>query len=164
MDSALLETAVRSAGVLPSAVEDAVRRLEGHFSAMADPSPTLVSERILALREQAPHLFPPQPSVSAAGVPAGVPASVWQSLSPASKIAYARAHGYGLPPVERRAKPLTLSSERAAALAKLPAQQRLDAYRQLQAAQQQEQQTLKHRVEALEEVVETLSPRPERPA
>jgi hypothetical protein len=37
MNTTVLETAVRSAGVLPSAVEDAVRRLEGHFSAQADP-------------------------------------------------------------------------------------------------------------------------------
>jgi hypothetical protein len=137
MDTTLLETAVRSAGVLPSAVEDAVRRLEGHFNAMADPSPTLLSERILALRETAPHLFPRAASVDAAGTPTGVPESVWRGLSPASKLSYARTHGHGLPPVERRAKPLTLTSEQAAVLATLSPAARLDAYRALQAQQQQ---------------------------
>jgi hypothetical protein len=133
MDITLLETAVRSAGVLPSAVEDAVRRLEGHFSSMSDPTPQMLTERILALREMAPHLFPRAASVSDTGVPTGVPERVWQGLAPASKLAYAREHGYGLPPVERRRPPLPLTSEQMAALAKLQPQARLAAYRALQA-------------------------------
>jgi len=73
----------------------------------------------------------------AEGVPAGIPPSVWQSMHPAAKLAWARAHGYGLPPVERRRPPLPLTSEQAAALAKLAPAARLDAYRALQAQQQQ---------------------------
>jgi hypothetical protein len=136
MDTTLLETAVRSAGVLPSAVEDAMRRLQGHFEAHSNPTPEMISSQLTLLRESAAHLFPRQAQTDAGGVPAGVPESVWRGLSAASKLAYAREHGYALKPVERRAKPLTLTSEQAAALAKLSPAARLDAYRALQAQQQ----------------------------
>jgi hypothetical protein len=139
MDTTLLETACRASGMLESAVPDGVRRLQSHFSQMADPTPALVAEQLTALRETAKHLFPQQAPVSdtsETGVPTGVPESVWRSLSPASKLAYAREHGYGLPPPERRRPPLPLTSEQAAALAKLAPAARLDAYRALQAQQQ----------------------------
>jgi hypothetical protein len=136
MDTHVLETAVRSAGVLPSAIEDAVRRLQGHFAAQADPSPEMITAQLTALKDVAPHLFPRQGATDASGVPAGVPESVWRGLSPSSKLAWARTHGHALPPVERRAKPLPLSAEQAAALAQLSPAARLDAYRALQAQQQ----------------------------
>jgi hypothetical protein len=135
MDTSMLEIAVRSAGALPQAVEDAVRRLQGHFAAQADPTPEMISAQLTQLRETAPHLFPRSPAPDAAGVPAGMAPEVWKGLSPSSKLAWARTHGYALPPVQRRPPPLQLSAEQAAALAKLPAQARLDAYRALQAEQ-----------------------------
>jgi hypothetical protein len=95
----------------------------------------MIAERILALRESAPHLFPRAASVSEAGVPVGVPESVWKGLSPASKLSYAREHGYALPVVERRRPPLPLTSEQAAELAQLKPEARLAAYRALQAQQ-----------------------------
>jgi hypothetical protein len=138
MDIHMLETAVRSAGVLPTAVEDAVRRLEGHFAQMADPSAAIIAERLTALRTAAPHLFPPQPTVDTAGVPVGVPPEVWKGLSPSSKLSYAREHGYGLPPPERRRPPLPLTAEQASVLATLQPAARLDAYRELQRQAQQQ--------------------------
>jgi hypothetical protein len=137
MDTTLLEIACRTSGMLESAIPDGLRPLESHFAQMADPTPALITEQLLALRTAAPHLFPRQASVSETGVPVGVPESVWKGLSPASKLAYAREHGYGLPPVERRRPPLPLTSEQMAALAKLAPAARFNAYRQLQQAQQQ---------------------------
>ncbi len=75
--------------------------------------------------------------MSEAGVPVGVPESVWKGLSPASKLAWAREH-QPLPVVERRLKPVPLTSEQVAELAKLPAQQRLTVYRELQWQAQQQ--------------------------
>jgi hypothetical protein len=137
MDTTVLESAVRNAGVLSSAVEDAVRRLEGHFAAMADPTPDLIAQQLLALRETAPHLFPRQGGTDAAGVPAGMIPEVWRNLSPSSRLAWAREHGYALPPVARRPKPLTLNAEQAAELAAMTPQARLAAYRAMQQVQQQ---------------------------
>jgi hypothetical protein len=136
MDSTVLEIAVRSAGVLPQAVEDAIRRLERHFEAHSNPSPEMISAQLASLKESAPHLFPRGNQSDAAGVPAGMVPEVWKTLAPSAKLAWARTH-QPLPVVERRPKPLTLTSEQAAALAAMPAQQRLDAYRALQAQQQQ---------------------------
>lgn len=136
MDTQVLETAARASGMLDEAIPDGVRRLQSHFAARADPTPELIAEQLSLLREQARHLFPRQGQVDAAGVPQGVPPEVWRSLSPASKLSWAREHGYALPPVERRAKPLPLTSEQAAALAQLKPAARLDAYRALQAQQQ----------------------------
>jgi hypothetical protein len=138
MDSTVLESACRTAGMLDSAIADGVRRLEAHFAQQADPSAAIIAERLSVLREQAPHLFPREGTVSEAGVPQGVPESVWRHMAPSAKLAWAREHGHGLPPVERRPRPLMLSAEQAAALAKLPAQQRLDAYRELQRQAQQQ--------------------------
>jgi hypothetical protein len=137
MDTTMLEIAVRTAGVLPQAVEDAVRRLQGHFEAHSNPSPEMISAQLAALRQAAPHLFPRQASVSEAGVPVGVVPEMWQSLSPSSKLGWLREHGYGLPPVERRRPPLPLSAEQVAELAAMKPQARMDAYRALQQAQQQ---------------------------
>ena len=137
MDTTLLETACRASGMLPSAIEDGLRRLQGHFEAHSSPTPELIAQQLLTLRETAPHLFPRTQGTDAAGLPAGVPPEVWTSLSPATKLSWAREHGHALQPVERRHRPLTLSSEQAAALAKMTARQRLDAYRALQAQQQQ---------------------------
>jgi hypothetical protein len=92
VEMTILETAARAAGVLPSAVEDAVRRLAGHFSAMADPSPAMISAQLAALKESAPHLFPRGNQLDAAGVPGGIPPEVWKSLSPATKLSWAREH------------------------------------------------------------------------
>jgi hypothetical protein len=137
VDIHLLETACRSAGMLDSAVSDGVRRLQSHFSSMAEPTPQLVTEQLQRLRTVAPHLFPQPPSqIDAAGVPTGMVPEVWRSLSPSARLTWLREHGYGLPPVERRRPPLPLSAEQAAALAKLAPAARLDAYRQLQAQQQ----------------------------
>jgi hypothetical protein len=137
MDTTLLETAVRSAGVLPSAVEDAMRRLQGHFEAHGNPSPEMISAQLASLKESAPHLFPRGNQSDAAGVPAGMVPEVWHRLSPSTKLTWLREHGYALPPVERRRPPLPLTSEQMAALAKLQPQARLDAYRALQAPPQQ---------------------------
>jgi hypothetical protein len=136
MDTTVLEIACTTAGMLPSAIEDGVRRLQGHFATQADPTPDLISQQLALLREQAPHLFPRPSQTDAAGVPAGMVPEVWRGLSPSSKLSWAREHGYALKPVERRAQPMTLTSEQAAALAQLPAQQRLTAYREMQAQQQ----------------------------
>ena len=137
METTVLEIAARSAGVLPSAVEDAVRRLHGHFAAQADPTPALISQQLAALRESAPHLFPrPSQAPAAAGVPAGMVPEVWRSMSPASRLAWAREHGYARGPVARRPRPLTLTSEQAAELAALPVVARLTKYRELQAQQE----------------------------
>jgi hypothetical protein len=135
METTVLEIAARAAGVLPSAVEDAVRRLHGHFAAQADPSPELISQQLTVLRQHAPHLFPRPSQTDAAGVPGGIPPEVWRGLSPATKLSWAREH-QPLPVVERRPTPLTLSAEQAAALAQMTPSARLDAYRQLQAQQQ----------------------------
>jgi hypothetical protein len=75
------------------------------------------------------------PVTDAAGVPAGMVPEVWRSLSPSHKLTWAREHGHATPPVERRPPPLTLSTEQAAALAKMTPQARMDAYRALQAQQ-----------------------------
>jgi hypothetical protein len=136
MDSTTLEIACRASGMLPSAVEDAVRRLEGHFTAQADPSPEMLNQQLLRLRETAPHLFPQQAQVDASGVPAGIPPEVWRGLSPSTRLAWAREHGL-MPVVQRRPKPLTLTSEQASQLAQMSPTARLAAYRQLQAEQQQ---------------------------
>ena len=136
MDTTLLETACRTSGMLESAIPDGLRRLQNHFAQMADPTPPLVAEQLSVLREQAPHLFPREGTVSDTGVPVGVPESVWRGLSPSSKLTYARDHGYALPVVERRRPPLPLTSEQVAALAALPPAQRLAAYRELQDQQQ----------------------------
>jgi hypothetical protein len=132
MDITILEIAARSAGVLPSAVEDAVRRLHGHFAAQADPTPELISQQLIQLREVAPHLFPRAETITASGVPPGVPESVWRGMAPSTKLTWAREHGQALGPVERRPQPITLSSTQAAHLATLPPAQRLAAYRELQ--------------------------------
>jgi hypothetical protein len=136
VDTTVLEIAARSAGVLPQAVEDAVRRLAGHFSTMADPTPDLISQQLLQLRENAPHLFTRPSQIDASGVPSGIPPEVWKGLSPATKLGWAREHGHGLPPVERRAKPLVLSPEQAAQFAQMRPADRLTAYRTMQQAQQ----------------------------
>jgi hypothetical protein len=138
MDTTLLETACRSAGMLDSAISDGVARLRRHFESHSNPTPQLITEQPTVLRTDAPHLFPRQPSVSETGVPVGVPESVWRGLSPATKLAYAREHGYGLPMVARRRPSLQLSVEQAAALAQLPAGQRLTAYRELERQAQQQ--------------------------
>jgi hypothetical protein len=136
MDIHILETACRSSGMLDSAIEDGVRRLESHFAQQADPSAALIAERLSLLREQAPHLFPRQAQTDAAGVPAGMVPEVWRGLSPATKLSWARDHGYALPVVERRRPPLPLTSEQVAELAALKPEARLAAYRALQAQQQ----------------------------
>lgn len=136
MDTTILETACRASGMLESAIPDGLSRLQSHFAQMADPSAALIAERLSLLREQAPHLFPREGTVSDTGVPVGVPESVWRGLSPSSKLTYARDHGYALPVVERRRPPLPLTSEQVAELAALKPEARLAAYRALQAQQQ----------------------------
>jgi hypothetical protein len=135
VDTTAFETACRASGMLDSAVADGVRRLREHFASQADPSAALIAERLLALRDEAHHLWPQASQIDAAGVPAGIVPEVWRALSPTNKLTWLREHGYGLPVVERRAKPLTLSAEQMAALAKLGPAARLDAYRALQAQQ-----------------------------
>jgi hypothetical protein len=134
METTVLEIAVRSAGVLPSAIEDAVRRLQGHFEAHSNPSPEMLSAQLTQLREAAPHLFPQQAQVDAAGVPAGIAPEVWRGLSPSTKLAWAREN-QPLPVVERRPKPLVLTSEQIAAFATMTPTDRATAYRALQAQQ-----------------------------
>ena len=134
MDMTLLETACRSSGMLPAALEDGLRRLQGHFAAQADPTPALISQQLALLKETAPHLFPRQAATDASGVPAGMVPEVWRGMSPATKLAWAREH-QPPPVVERRPPPLELSSEQVAALAAMPPGARLSAYRALQAQQ-----------------------------
>jgi hypothetical protein len=136
MDITVLETACRASGMLDSAISDGVRRLREHFSQMADPSAALIAERLGVLREEAQHLWPQPSQVDAAGVPAGLVPEVWRSLSPSTKLTWLREHGYGLTPVERRAKPVQVSPEQTAAFAAMKPQERMDAYRALQAQQQ----------------------------
>jgi hypothetical protein len=76
MDTTLLETACWASGMLPSAIEDGLRRLQGHSAAQADPTPELVSQQILQLRETAPHLFPRSQGPDATGVPPRVPGKI----------------------------------------------------------------------------------------
>ena len=137
MDTTVFALAAQSAGVLPSAVEDAVRRLAGHFAAQADPTPDLLSQQLTLLRETAPHLFPGSQALDASGVPAGMVPEVWRTMAPSSKLAWAREHGYALPVAPRRPAPLGVSSEQMATLAALGPVARLTAYRALQAQQQQ---------------------------
>jgi hypothetical protein len=136
MDTTLLEVAAHNAGVLPSAIEDAVRRLQGHFAAQAAPSPELLSQQLLVLKERAPHLFPREAQVDAAGVPQGVPPEVWRTMAPSSKLTWLREHGHALPVEERRPTPLTLTSAQIAAFAAMSPTDRTTAYRAMQAEQQ----------------------------
>ena len=93
MDTTLLETACLASGMLPSAIEDGLRRLHEHFAAQADPTPERISQQLTRLRETAPHLFtPPAAGTTAAAVAAhyGVPHAVWEKMSPADRMSYAR--------------------------------------------------------------------------
>lgn len=51
MDTTLLETACRASGMLPSALEDGLRRLHEHFAAQAAPTPALIGQQLTRLRE-----------------------------------------------------------------------------------------------------------------
>ncbi len=138
MDTTLLENACRTAGMLDSAIPDGLRRLQAHFAQQADPATQLVTEQLTALRTAAPHLFPREGIVSETGVPVGVPESVWRHMAPSARLTWLREHGHALPVVERRRPPVPITSEQMAALAKLPAQQRLTVYRELQWQAQQQ--------------------------
>ena len=132
MEMTHLETACRASGMLPSALEDGVRRLHDHFASQANPTPELISQQLLTLRETAPHLFPRLSQPDAAGVPPGMPESVWKGMAPESKLTWAREH-QPLPPVARRRAPLDVSAAQAAELARLTPEARLSTYRQWQA-------------------------------
>src|SRR4029453_14226793 len=128
MNTTLLEVAAPNAGVLPSAIEDAVRRLQGHFAAQAAPSPELLSQQLLVLKERAPPLFPREAQ--------GVPPEGLRTMAPSSKLTWLREHGHALPVEERRPTPLTLTSAQIAAFAAMSPTDRTTAYRAMQAEQQ----------------------------
>lgn len=137
MDTTVLEIAARSAGALPSAIDDVVRRLSEHFAAQASPSPELVSQQLAQLRESAPHLFPRADATTAAGVPVGLPESVWRSMSPSSKLAWSRQH-QPMKPVERRPDPsYRVPESELASFAGLSPAEALTRFRQLRDSQRQ---------------------------
>jgi hypothetical protein len=137
VDTTILESMCRASGMLDSALPDGLARLRTHFSQQANPTAELVAQQLQRLKEEAKHLFVHESPIDATGTPVGIPEPLWKSMAPSAKLAWAREHGYAPEPVQRRAKPLQLSAEQMAALAKLPAQARLDAYRELQAQAQQ---------------------------
>ena len=97
MDTHVLEVAAQSAGVLPSAVEDAVRRLAGHFATQADPTPELIE----------PAAHPPQSNRAPSLSPVPGRGRIWGAVRDAPRgLARAvpsrswrghRDHGYALP-------------------------------------------------------------------
>jgi hypothetical protein len=127
-----LTQAASAAGILAAALPDAISRGERHFT--LPPTDRELADWAVSLKVSAPHFFPAAPAhvPDADGVPPGVPASVWKSMSASSKLAWAR-QVQPPPVVQRRPKPLQVSAEQAAALAQMTPAARLTAYRQLQA-------------------------------
>jgi hypothetical protein len=127
-----LREAVSTQGILAAALPDAVSRGERQFS--LPPTDAELTQWASSLRATCPHFFPPPPSPvapDAEGTPPGVPPSVWKSMAPSSKLAWARAHGYGSKPVERRPQSLDVSPEQAVAFAKMSPAERLTAFRRM---------------------------------
>jgi hypothetical protein len=80
----------REAGCLESALPDVRARLLAHFQD-ASPSPETVQQWLeQTLREHAPHLFPPTPTAPWARL--GIERTVWDSLSPTTRVDLARQH------------------------------------------------------------------------
>ena len=131
-----LHAAAAQQGILAQALPDAIARGQARFS--LPPTDNELAAWAQSLHATCPHFFPPPaaPAPVASDTPPGVPEATWRGMSPSSKLAWARAHGYGLPVVERRPKPIELSAEQVATLSALPPAQRMTAYRELQAQQQ----------------------------
>jgi hypothetical protein len=126
-----LTNAASAAGILASALPDAVAR--GTHAFRDEPTNSQVQQWAASLRDVASHFFPQAPPAPGTeGVPPGVPVEVWRGLSPSSKLAWAREHGYGSKPVERRPRPLDVRPEQAQAFAQMTPHERLTAFRQMQ--------------------------------
>jgi hypothetical protein len=111
----MFRDAIEDSGVAKPAREDALRRLESHF---ADQDVDRIAARDhleRTLRRQAPHLWP-QTSVP---LPPPRPATTTGADKP------------------RRPQPVELSPAQIEEAKKLPPNQRLTFYREIQAAQQQ---------------------------
>jgi hypothetical protein len=128
-----LSQAVSAVGILAAALPDAISRGERQFS--LPPSDAELTTWAQSLRATCPHFFPPPQTVQPSGVPAGVPEAVWRSMSPSSKLTWAREHGQAPSPVERRPRTLDVSAEQAQAFAAMSPAQRLTAFRKMQQEQ-----------------------------
>jgi hypothetical protein len=126
-----ISQAASAQDILAYALSDAVAR--GMHAFTDEPTDAQIQQWASSLRDVAPHFFPQaSPAPGTEGVPVGMVPEVWRSMHPSARLAWAREHGLGAKPVERRPKPVTLTSEQVSQLAALPPAQRLAAYRALQ--------------------------------
>ena len=129
MDYAAL---AREMHCLDTAVEDVTRRLEARFQG-EEPTPQAVKAWLgTTLREAAPHLWP---EAQTPWGRLGLARATFDALPVEERLSRSRAIREGA--VRQRPQRLELTSAQVAELAAMPAEQRLSAYRQLQAQQGQ---------------------------
>jgi hypothetical protein len=128
MDTTPLLEVASKAGVLGSAMIDALNRGQLFFSAK-EPTQEHLTAWITSLKQEAPHLFSPPAGHAARSATVSEDVPTW--LSPAERLTrYRQTHPQA--PVERKPQPYTPTPQQLKELDGLPPMQKLARYREWQ--------------------------------